>query len=105
MEDVLAGKVKKGKGYGRTIGFPTLNIENNSNIKHGIYAGRVVLGKKIYKAGIVIGETAEAYLVGYRGNAYGKIATFKIKKFIRKFKKFKTEKELIEQIKKDVAKL
>ena len=63
-----------------------------------------MLDKKVYKAGIIIGENAEAHLIGYHGNAYGKIATFKVKKFIRKFKNFKTEEELIAQIKEDIKK-
>ena len=72
---------------------------------HGVYTGEVVLGGKRYKAGIVIGENAEAHLKGYRGNAYGKWATIEIGKFIRKFKNFKTKKELIAQIKKDLKKI
>ena len=62
-----------------------------------------------YKAGIVIGPLdkkglpkIEAHLIGYNGNAYGKMATLEIHKFIRKFKKFKNETELIMQIKKDI---
>ncbi|MEK7569706.1 MAG: riboflavin kinase [Patescibacteria group bacterium] len=94
--------VRKGRGYGKKIGYPTININNKSKIKHGVYAGVVRLGKRNYRAGIVIGENAEAYLVGYRGNAYGRTATMEVGKFIRKFKKFKTEKELIAQIKKDL---
>ena len=101
----IRGKVKRGKGYGRKIGFPTINVNNKSKIKHGVYAGVVRLGKREYKAGIVVGEKAEAYLVGYKSNAYGRVAIIEIGKFIRKFKKFKTEKELIVQIKKDMKKL
>src|SRR3989338_916151 len=105
MNYVIKGVVRKGRGYGRIIGFPTINIKNNSKIRHGVYSGKVKLGGKIYKAGIVIGENAEAYLVGYQGNAYGKVATFEIKKFLRKWKIFKTEAELIKQIKKDLEQL
>jgi len=92
----------KGRGYGRKIGFPTINVNSKSKMRHGVYAGTVTLGKKKYRAGIVIGENAEAHLLGYKGNAYGKIATIEPQKFLRKFKKFKTEKELITQIKKDL---
>ena len=75
----------------------------------GVYAGKVKLSGKIYKAGIVIGPLdkkglpkIEAHLINYIGKAYGAGATFEIKKFLRKFKKFKTEKELIAQIKRDL---
>ena len=61
----ISGKVIKGKGYGRKIGFPTVNLE--SKIKEmppdGVYAGRVILEEKEYRAGIVIGpgERVEAH--------------------------------------------
>ena len=99
---MIRGKVRRGKGYGRKIGFPTININNKSRIKPGVYAGSVTLDKKKYRAGIVIGENAEAHLMGYRGSAYGKWATIEVGKFIRKFKKFKAESALIKQIKKDL---
>ena len=104
MNYVIKGEVRKGRGYGRKIGFPTINISNKTKIKRGVYTGIVTLRNKTYPAGIVIGENAEAHLIGYEGDAYGKEASLEIKKFIRKFKKFKTEKELIAQIKKDLKK-
>ena len=65
--------------------------------------------KKKYKAGIIIGPLdkkglpkIEAHLISFKGNAYGKKAILEIKNFLRKFKKFKTEKKLINQIKKDL---
>lgn len=74
-----------------------------------MYAGKVKLSGRIYGAGIIIGPLnkkglpkIEAHLIGFSGSAYGKTAIFEIKKFIRKFKKFKSEKELIVQIKKDL---
>jgi FAD synthase len=75
----------------------------------GVYAGDVVFNSKTYKAGIIIGPLdgeglpkIEAHLIGFKGDAYGKQAIFELKKFIRKFKKFKTEKELIARIEKDL---
>lgn len=128
----IKGKIIRGDGYGKKIGFPTVNLSRTGykkNIKFGVYVGRVTLSGKPrsrasslrgreYKAGIVIGPLdtrnrakgraslpkIEAHLIGYTGNAYGKTATFEIKKFIRKFKKFKSEKELIAQIRKDLRK-
>ena len=122
MRYIISGKVIRGDGYGEKIGFPTINIDRRdflkleSKPKFGVYAGSVqfktqIQGKTLYKAGIIIGPLdknnlpkIEAHLIGYNGNAYGKVVEFTINKFIRKYKIFKTEKELIVQIKKDLLK-
>lgn len=106
MNYVISGKVIKGDGYGEKLGFPTINlrVEKGELPDSGIYAGIVALDAKEYRAGIVVGpeNKMEAHLLGYDGDAYGKQATLEVNKFIRKFRKFKTEKELIAQIRKDL---
>lgn len=115
FEITFKGKVIHGDKYGTKIGFPTINIDRRNfnslkrEIKFGIYKGEVILNNKIYKAGIIIGPAdkkslpkLEAHLLNYKGNAYGKIVVFKLEKFLRKYKVFKTEKELINQIKQDI---
>lgn len=75
----------------------------------GIYYGTATVLKKKYKAGIIIGPLdkkglpkVEAHLLGFSKNVYGKKVTIEIKKFIRKFKKFKREEDLVAQIRKDI---
>ena len=115
---LIKGKVIKGDGYGKKIGFPTMNIDRKHFLtlekkpKCGVYGGEVFLNKKKYKAGIVIGPNdkknlpkIEAHLIGYHGNAYGKMVNIEVKKFIRKFKTFKTEIDLIKAIKQDLKKI
>jgi FAD synthase len=111
----ISGRVIGGDGYGHKIGYPTINIDRRNFLRmkdkpeFGVYAGDVVFNSKTYKAGIIIGPLdkgglpkIEAHLLGYKGDAYGKQAVLELNKFIRKFKKFKTEEELIVQIKKDL---
>ena len=113
MNYIISGKVIRGDGYGKKLGFPTVNLEpirqaqgKHKGPKDGVYVGTAVLNGVEYNAGIVVGPGAkiEAHLIWYNGDAYGKQVTLEIKKFLRKYKKFNTEKELITQIKKDLNK-
>jgi riboflavin kinase / FMN adenylyltransferase len=112
MQYKIKGKVVKGAGYGRKLGFPTVNLETADKLpKVGVYAGTACFLDKaglpagaLAKAGIVVDPSGkvEAHLIGYNGDAYGKIVILEINKFLREFKKFENEKELIKQIKKDI---
>lgn len=103
----ISGIVVRGQGYGRKIGFPTVNLDmHGAELPHpGIYAGTAVLGGREYRAGIIIGpgEKAEAHLMGFHGDVYGREVTLEVKKFLREFREFETEEALIIQIKKDLA--
>ncbi len=103
---MIKGKVVRGDEYGRKIGFPTVNLshEDKDLPPAGVYRGKAVLEDTEYRAGIVVGpgEKLEAHLIGFSGDAYGKVVNLEIIKFIREYKKFKTEEELINQIKKDI---
>ncbi|OGI85842.1 hypothetical protein A3A05_02040 [Candidatus Nomurabacteria bacterium RIFCSPLOWO2_01_FULL_41_12] len=103
----ISGKVIRGDGYGKKLGFPTVNLETKDELpKVGVYAGVALIDDKEYKAGIVIGpgNKTEAHLIGYNGDAYGKQVVLTIKQFLREYKKFDTEEELINQIKEDIKK-
>lgn len=113
---ILQGKVLKGEGYGRKLGFPTANIDRKSwsrlqqKPKLGVYAGTVVVGAKVYKAGIVVGPVdtkglpkLEAHLIGFKGNLYGKSIAFGLHQYLHAFRKYKNEAELKAGIGKDVV--
>ena len=119
----LAGRVIYGDQYGRKLGFPTANLDRRDyarrklKIKFGIYAGRAEfkiknLKFKIFPAGIIIGPLGssglpkiEAYLLNFKGNLYGKQLNIYLNKYLRPFRKFKSEAELKTQIKKDIRQI
>lgn len=102
----ISGIVVKGAGYGKKLGFPTVNLvaDTKELPPAGVYAGTAELDGKNYRAGIVIGpgKKIEAHLIGYEGDAYGREIELTAEKFLREFKKFDTEEELINQIKEDL---
>ena len=111
MNYVISGKVIKGDGYGKKLGFPTVNLETKDKLpRAGVYAGTASLilegALNTYRAGILINPTGktEAHLIGYNGDAYGREVTLEINRFLREYKKFNTEEELISQIKEDLTK-
>lgn len=107
MSYTISGKVIKGDGYGKKLGFPTVNLITTEALPpEGIYAGVGVLEGKEYRAGIIIGpkNKIEGHLIGYDGDAYGKEVILEINKFLREYKKFNTEEELIIQVKEDLKK-
>lgn len=98
------------------MGFPTANLDRRgfvrlkSKPKLGVWAGKAMIISKSYPAGIVIGPKdknglpkIEAHLIGFKGNLYGKKLTLDVVKYLRPFKKYRNERELIVQIRKDVA--
>src|SRR3989338_3944173 len=98
----ISGRVVRGDGYGRKLGFPTVNLDTNLELTEvkplqGVYAGEAILENKSYRAGIVIGpnKKVEAHLIGYSGDAYGKEVTLELGKFLREYKKFDKEEDLI----------
>lgn len=108
---IFSGKVIKGDHYGTKLGFPTVNLKitqgnpvQGEDVPIGVYAGVAFMEGIVYKAGIVVGpnDKIEAHLIGYNGDAYGKQVILTTNKFLREYKKFNTEQELINQITKDI---
>mgnify|MGYP003101631985 CR=1 FL=1 len=111
----LTGTVRHGKQLGRTLGFPTMNIEPEPRKilpRYGVYACRVKIDGKWYNgvgnAGVKPTVTDErrrlfeVYAYGYKGNAYGKEAVVQFCGFERPEVKFGSVEELKEQVMKDM---
>jgi riboflavin kinase / FMN adenylyltransferase len=103
----IPGIVVRGDGYGRKLGYPTANLDKKIiDVKAGVYSGVASFDDATFRAGILInpdGKT-EAHLLNFDGDLYGKVLTLELGKFIREYKKFESEIELIMQIGKDLEK-
>ncbi|MFA5104301.1 MAG: bifunctional riboflavin kinase/FAD synthetase [Candidatus Margulisiibacteriota bacterium] len=112
---MVQGTVVKGYGRGRELGYPTANIKTGKEKlipKSGVYAGEAEVFGERYLCAVNIGTrptfngkgvAVEAYLIGFRKDITGENISLFLTKRLRDEKKFKTVKELIEVIKRDVA--
>ncbi len=110
----LNGKVIHGAHRGRTIGFPTANIDIRWNLKPrvGVYLTETLVDEKNYKSMTNVGwnptvsETRnglkiETHILDFDGSLYDKEIVIKFFKFLREEKKFSSLDELQTQLNKD----
>ena len=111
----IEGKVQKGRKVGGKIGFATCNIDIGNYIiaKPGVYAVKARLNSNKKKingiANLGFRPTfnqnkilLEVNLFNFNRNIYNKKLIVEFIKFIRREKKFKSIKQLTNQIKKDI---
>ncbi len=110
----VRGEVVHGLARGRTIGFPTANIdvwEEKVLPKFGIYAGWAILENgDVYKAVTNVGirptfeeqgVTVEAYLLDFDGDLYGQQLEFAFVHYLRGEERYDNIADLIAQIHRD----
>ncbi|MFA1820630.1 riboflavin biosynthesis protein RibF [Virgibacillus oceani] len=109
------GTVVKGDQRGRTIGFPTANLEINQDTlmpKPGVYAVKALYKNEAYegmanlgvKPTFTTGEkipTLEVHLLDYNNDIYGEELVIEWYQYIRDEVKFNGIDELVNQLKKD----
>lgn len=111
----LSGKVVRGRALGRTIGFPTANIEVNSDLKLvpgiGVYAVQVLLEGNVYRGMLNIGKRPtivstddvhlEVHILDFQEDIYDKVITIRFMERVRDEQKFESVEALKEQLQKD----
>ncbi len=114
----LSGKVEKGDQIGRTIGFPTANINLQEKIQipsDGIYACYVKLGDKLLFGALSIGNRPtikndsshkiEVFIIDFKENIYDEIIEVLIVDKVRDQVDFGSLDDLKNQMKKDIIKI
>lgn len=115
---IITGKVVRGDQIGRTLGYPTANIQSDYPFKlipaRGIYAVRVHFGKLLFYGVMSIGvrptindagtESLEVYILNFDEEIYGENISVEFIEYLREEKKFGSIDELKNEIENDVLK-
>ena len=110
----IRGRVIRGAGRGRTLGYPTANLGQVDTLVpgEGIYAGRAWVGETPFAAAVSIGPNPtfeegprkiEIYLIGYEGSLYDQVLEVEFLARLRDVRRFESAEALIAQMNRDVA--
>ncbi len=110
----FSGRVVDGFKIGRTVGFPTANLELERGkilLGRGVYAVKVEYQGNSYKGMMNVGvrptlsdeqiKTVEVYILDFNQDIYNRHLRVEVFQKIRNEKKFNSIEELKEQLKKD----
>jgi len=109
----LSGTVGVGQRRGRTLGFPTANLEAVATVvpANGVYAVRAWLGGRAWPAAANVGPNPtfgeearkiEVHLIGFQGELYGQTLAVDFVERLRETRPFRGVAELLEQLRIDV---
>lgn len=113
---VLLGRVVRGDGRGRSLDFPTANLEVENELvpRDGVYITRALVDGSAHPAATNIGHrptfgehrrVVEAHLVDFDGDLYGRPLRLELLRRLRGERRFSGPDELRAQIRRDVAKV
>jgi riboflavin kinase / FMN adenylyltransferase len=112
----VSGTIIEGRKIGRSIGFPTANIDPDNKYKlipgNGVYAVEVHLDDKNYKGMLSIGSnptvnadirmrSIEVHILNYNMDIYGRKISVTFRKRLRDEKKFDNIEQLTQQMELD----
>jgi riboflavin kinase/FMN adenylyltransferase len=110
----MLAKVVEGRKIGRTLGFPTANLEflsaDDKPHQSGVYVVDVGVDDLSFRGLLNVGvrptfgvseKIAEVHILNFDQNIYGKTLNIKILKYLREERAFDTPGALVEQINMD----
>ncbi|MBI3320236.1 MAG: hypothetical protein HYZ89_06595, partial [Candidatus Omnitrophica bacterium] len=130
----LSGKVRRGVGRARRLGFPTANVRLTDTLlpPRGVYQIQLVLEDEPVSKAVRAGKRfpgvmnlgwrptfdsaspvraamppliCEAHLVGFHGNLYGRSVVIRVLKRLRDERRFESPQALVAQIRCDLQKI
>jgi riboflavin kinase / FMN adenylyltransferase len=112
---LVQGTVVAGARRGRTIGFPTANLERVDTLLpgDGVYAVVAGVGENVYPAAANVGPNptfgdnarkVEVHLIGFNGDLYGQTLSIEFMERLRETRKFTKVDDLVRQMHEDVDK-
>lgn len=101
----LSGVVVHGKKLGRTIGYPTANLELDEPLKlvpaTGVYLSQVQVGGRSFFGMTNVGATLETHIFDFDEEIYGETITVSFMKRVRDENSFESLTELQAQLRDD----
>jgi riboflavin kinase/FMN adenylyltransferase len=109
----LTGTVVRGLSRGRTLSFPTANLDVRDQLipGDGVYAGRAIVDQAAFAAATSIGFTptfgggghrVETHLLGFDADLYGRTIRVEFDRLLRPQRRFPTPEALVDQLRRDV---
>jgi riboflavin kinase/FMN adenylyltransferase len=110
----VVGTVVNGEQRGRTIGFPTANLEVTDQLipLDGVYAASTTVAGTTHRVALSIGtnptfdgptRTVEAFLLDFTGDLYGQTLTVRLHRWLRGQEKYDGIDALVHQLHRDVV--
>lgn len=103
----ITGRVVRGRGKGRRLGFPTINVAVDPQKLlplDGVYYGTATAEQRVIPGALCCrGRRVEFHLIGFRGSWYGRFVEIQVGQRLRGIQHFKSEFLLARAIRHDVA--
>lgn len=110
----ISGKVTQGKGKGKLLGFPTVNLNlpvDKVKIRQGVYITKTIFEGSSYLSITNVGskptfldnqENIETHILDYEGNLYNHNIKVEFYEYLRPTYTFENQEQLIAQLKADI---